>query len=99
MQNATIRNRMVPLSDRDDGLYVVEPEIASLIDRARTSIKLIEAAQARQGTAEAELADVVVPDDIAPLYAQARAALAACNASLGTALQFLIASTAAAPRA
>jgi len=97
MQNATVRDEVVPLDDRDEGFYMVVSDLVSLIDRVQASIKLLEAAQAQQGPADPELADVIVLDDVTPLYAQASAALDACNASLGAALQFLIESTASAP--
>ena len=99
MQNATAGDEAVPLDDRDEGFYMVVSDLVSLIDRVQASIKLIETAQAQQATADSERADVVVLDDVTPLYAQASAALDACNANLSTALQFLIESTAAAPRA
>jgi hypothetical protein len=96
MQNATAAD-MVPSDDRDDGFYIVVSDLVSLIDRVQASIKLIESAQARQSAAEAEFADVVVLDDVTPLYAKAGAALDACNASLNATLQFLIESTTPTP--
>jgi hypothetical protein len=98
MQNVTAGDEAVPLDDRDEGFYMVVSDLVSLIDHVQASIELIETAQAQQVTADTELADVVVPDDVTPLYAQASAALDACNASLSAALQFLIESTAATPR-
>ena len=97
MQNATAGDEVVPLDDRDEGFYMVVSDLVSLIDRVQASMKLIETAQAQQAPAATELADVVVLDDVTPLYAQASAALDACNASLGAALQFLIESTSATP--
>lgn len=99
MPNATAGHEAVPLDDRDEGFYMVVSDLVSLIDRVQASIKLIETAQAQHGTAETELGDVVVLDDVTPLYAEASAALDACNASLSAALQFLIESTATTPRA
>jgi hypothetical protein len=99
MLNVAAGDEMVPLDDRDGGFHMVVSDLVSLIDRVQASIKLIERAQAQQATAETELADVVVLDDVTPLYAQVSSALDACNASLGAALQFLIESTAAMPRA
>ena len=99
MQNALAGDEVVPLDDRDEGFYMVVSDLVSLIDRVKASIKLIEAAQAQQGPSDPELADVVVLDDVTPLYAQASAALDACNASLSAALQFLIESTPTAPHA
>ncbi len=97
MQNATAQE-VVPPNDRDEGFYAVVSDLVSLTDRVQASIKLLERVQAQQGAAEAELADLVVLDDVTPLYAKAGAALDACNASLSSALQFLIQSTTPAPR-
>ena len=96
MQNATAAD-VVPSDDRDDGFYIVVSDLVALIDRVQASITLIESAQARQGAAEAEFGDVVVLDDVTPLYLKAGAALDACNASLNATLQFLIESTAPTP--
>ncbi len=97
MQNATPED-VVPLGDRDDSFYMVASDLVSLIDRVQASIRLVETAQAHEATADAQPADVVVLDDVTPLYAHASAALDACNASLTAALQFLIESTARTPR-
>ena len=97
MQNATTED-VVPLDDRDESFYMVVSDLVSLIDRVQTSIKLVETAQAQPVDTDAELADLVVLDDVTPLYAHASAALDACNASLTAALQFLIESTATTPR-
>jgi len=99
MHNAIAGDEVVPLGKRDEGFYLVVSDLVSLIDRVQASIKLIETARTRQDTAEAELADIVVLDDVTPLYAQASVALAACNASLRATLQFLIEGTATAPQA
>ena len=93
MQNATAQDA-VPLNDRDEGFYMIVSDLVCLIDRVQASMKLVETTQAQQPAADAELADVLVLDDVTPLYAQASAALDACNASLTAALQFLIESTA-----
>jgi hypothetical protein len=99
MLNVTAGDEVVPPDDRDEGFYMVVSDLVSLIDRVQSSIKLIETAQAQQATALPELTDVIVLDDVTPLYARASAALDACNASLSAALQFLIESTATTPRA
>ena len=98
MQNAKAQD-VVPLDDRGEGFHVIVSDLASLIDRVQASMKLVETTRAEQPAADAELADVLVLDDVTPLYAQASAALDACNASLTAALQFLIQSTATTPRA
>ena len=99
MQIALAGDDMVPPEDGDAGFYAVMSDLVSLIDRVQLSIKLIEAAQAQQGTADPELADVIVLDDVTPLYAEAGAALDACNAGLTAALQFVIGNTATAQHA
>jgi hypothetical protein len=85
MQNAAAGD-VVPLDDRDEGFYMIVSELVSLIDRVQAGIARVETAQAQQATADAELADVVVLDDVTPFYVQASAVLGACNASLSTAL-------------
>jgi hypothetical protein len=100
MQTAIGRDELVPLDDRDEGFYLVVSDLVSLIDRVQTSVKLIETVQAthaQQAICDPELPDVIVLDDVTPLYAKAGAALDACNVSLSSALRFLIESTAPAP--
>jgi hypothetical protein len=67
--------------------------LVSLFDRVQASIQLIETAQAQEYGADGELGDVIVLDDVTPLYAKASAALDACNARLSAALQYLTEST------
>ena len=107
MPRAAAGDVAVPLADRDEGFYMVVSDLVSLIDRVQASIKLLEAAKALEAkgfeakTLEAdgdrEWTDIIVLDDVAPLYAQAGAALDACNANLGAALQFLMEGKAAVP--
>jgi hypothetical protein len=80
------------LSDgRNDSRRAIEADLVSLIERVQASIKLIEAAIAREPPIgnQQVAADVVVLDDVTPCYAEANAALNACEASLGTALHLL----------
>jgi hypothetical protein len=93
MQNVIAGNAAVPLDGRDEGFYIVASDLVSLIDRVQASIKLIETAESQQVASEMDFADVVVLDDVTPIYAKASAALYACNASLRAALQFMIEST------
>jgi hypothetical protein len=60
---------------------------------------LIEAAAARNRAGNQEFAEIVVLDDVGPLYTQPWAALDACNTSLSAALRFLIEIKSPAPRA
>jgi hypothetical protein len=93
LQNATVRDAQVPLDDRNEGFHFVVSDLVSLIDRVQASIQLIETAQAQEDGADGELGDIIVLDDVTPLYAKASAALDACNARLSAALQFLTEST------
>jgi hypothetical protein len=89
MQKAAVSD-VVPPEDQDEGYYMVVSDLVSLIDHVQASIKLLEAAKAEKTHGDPEWMDVVVLDDVTPLYAQAGVALDACNASLSAALQFLI---------
>ena len=91
MQNVLVGDQLVPPKHGNAGFCMVMSDLVSL--------KLIEAAQAQPDITDPELADVVVLDDITPLYAHAGAALDACNTSLSAVLQFLSESTARVPRA
>ena len=67
-------------------------DLVSLLGNVQASLKLIELAVASEtspGNHDAAL-NVIVLDDVTPRYAQASAALKACDASLGTTLHFLL---------
>lgn len=75
-----------------DSVGSVVSDLLSLIGHVQGSIELTETAIARDrlandGTVGGE---VVVLDDVTPCYAEANAALIACNVSLSTALQSLL---------
>ncbi|WP_407177959.1 hypothetical protein [Bradyrhizobium sp. STM 3562] len=89
MRNAKADDAAVPSEDRNDGFYLIVSDLVSLIDHVQASMKLIEAAKVQDCIGNQEFADVVVLDDVTPLYTQAEAALAACNTNLAAALQFL----------
>ena len=77
--------------ERNGGLGAIVSELIALVGHVRASIELIEAAIAREtSTDEQHTTHVVVLDDVTPQYVRASCALNACNASLGTALQFLL---------
>lgn len=78
--------------DRIDLHHVIVSDLMSLIESVRTGMELIESAIAREAPlGNQEIAtNVVVLDDVTPGYAKAAAALNACNASLGAALQALL---------
>jgi hypothetical protein len=65
-------------------------DLVSLMDHVQARLELIDAAMASQADSEPELADVVLLDDVTPLYGRARDALELCNVSLRAALQFLL---------
>ncbi len=99
MQSAKSGGAAVPSQVREDSFYLIVSDLVSLIDHVQASIKLIESAKAQGAAGDQEFADVVVLDDVTPLYAQASAALDACNLSLGAALQFLLDTEATMPQA
>ena len=76
----------------DNSFGSVVSDLLSLIGHVQASMALIEAAIARESPADngSDDEDVVVLDDITPRFAEAGAALIACNVSLSTALQSLL---------
>jgi hypothetical protein len=91
MQNAAGGGTSAPPCERHDGDHAIVSDLVSLIERVEASVKLIEAAIAREtcfGGQEAA-GNVVVLDDVTPRYVMANAALTSCQASLGAALCFL----------
>jgi hypothetical protein len=92
MQEAAGGGTSVETGGRDDNYRSIASDLASLIERVQASMKLIEAAIAREtsaGNADTA-ADIVVLDDVTPRYVKAGAALEACDAGLGVALHFLL---------
>jgi hypothetical protein len=92
MQKAMERGASFAISGRDDSFGPVVSDLISLIGHVQASIKLIEAAIAREASAgnQDNAVDIAVLDDVTPCYAKANAALIACNVSLSTALQSLL---------
>lgn len=90
MQNVEAGDAAVPSEDRNDSFYLIVSDLVSLIDHVQASIRLIETATAQDCVGNQEFAEIVVLDDVTPLYTQAGAALDACNTSLSAALRFLI---------
>ena len=80
-----------------DSHQLIAADLRALITRIESSMRLIDAAMMQAGGLEMGLApsdpagstDIFVLDDVTPRYAGARAALNACRASLGHALQCL----------
>src|ERR1700753_1394316 len=78
--------------DSQNGNYSsVVSDLVSLIEHMQASMKMLEGAIARElPLASQEVADnVIVLDDITPCYLKANAALRACKAGLGVALDSL----------
>ena len=99
MQNAA-DGTSVASEDRIDLHHVIVSDLMSLIESVRASMELIESAIAREAPLgnQETATNVVVLDDVTPGYAKAAAALNACNASLGAALQSLLDTEVTVPR-
>lgn len=92
MQNAAGDGIEMRPDDLDDAYRLVVSDLVSLLGHVQASLKLIESAVAGEtsrGHRDAA-ADIVVLDDVTPRYANASAALKACDASLGITLRFLL---------
>ena len=78
--------------DRNDAYHSVVTDLVSLIGHVQASLRLIEAAIAREKLlAEQDAAaNVIVLDDVTPRYMEASTALKACDAGLLVALRSLI---------
>jgi hypothetical protein len=89
MQNATLIAISAGLNDRNDNHGSIVSDLASLIRLIRHSRALIESAIVEDSalTDEGSATNLVVLDDVTPGYLEARAALKACEAALGAALQ------------
>ena len=78
-----------------DSRRLIEAELRSLIARIDISVRLIDAAMKPEDdepvpdSAIAGSTEIIVLDDVTPRYATASAALNACRAGLGHALQSL----------
>jgi hypothetical protein len=75
MQNAA--TAAVPSEDRNDNFYLIVSDLVPLIDHVQASIRLIETATAHDCAGNQEFAEIMMLDDVTPLYAQADAALGA----------------------
>lgn len=91
MQNAVGIGTVAPSCERRDGDQAIVSDLVSLIERVEASVRLIEAAIAKETCfGDQETAgNVVVLDDVTPRYVMANAALSRSQASLGAALCFL----------
>jgi hypothetical protein len=76
---------------RNHSLGAIVSDLISLVGHVQASIDLIEAAIARETSGSSPDADhLIVLDDITPRYVNASCALNGCNASLASALRFLL---------
>ncbi len=88
MQNFAATDLAVPAPS--DSRQLIAADLRSLIAQIESSMRLVEAAMAREDSSdEAGSIDVFVLDDVTPRFLTASAALSACKASLDLALQCL----------
>src|SRR6266550_541520 len=92
MQNAAGDGIVITPDDGNDAYRSVVSDLVSLTEHVQASLKRIESVIARETSPGRDDAasNIIVLDDITPCYAQASAALKACDAGLGIALHFLL---------
>ena len=93
MQKAAENNNASEAIDGIDAYQAIVSDLTCLIGQVQASLSRIEIAIACEtslASAEAANSDVIVLDDVTPRYAKAEAALKACDAGLGAALEFLL---------
>ena len=92
MANAAGGDLTVQSDPASDAYRSIVSDLTSLIGHVQASLRLIEAAIAREKLfAEQDAAaNVIVLDDVTPRYSEASAALKACDAGLLVALRRLI---------
>jgi hypothetical protein len=98
MQNSAADDIAARPGDGQDTYRSIVADLVSLIGHVQASLQLIETAIAREQTLGDHDASacIVVLDDVTPRYANASAALKACDAGLGAALELLLESKTAA---
>ncbi|MFQ3458311.1 hypothetical protein PMN64_34025 [Bradyrhizobium sp. UFLA01-814] len=91
MENAAADRVAVRLDEGNDPPGLIVTDLVALIGHVQASLRLIEAAIAREAVLAARQADAdtVVRDDVTPRYLTASTALKACDAGLGAALDRL----------
>ena len=91
MENAAADSVAVCLDEASDPYRLIVTDLVALIGHVQASLRLIEAAIAREAfLAEQDAAaNVFVLDDVTPRYAAASTALKACDTGLGMALDRL----------
>jgi hypothetical protein len=77
---------------QNDSYRSVVSDLVSLIEHVQASLRLIEQTMVRETSPGGQeyAANVVVLDDVSPRYVKAAAALKACDANLGIALDVLM---------
>ncbi|MDH2387145.1 hypothetical protein [Bradyrhizobium sp. CER78] len=91
MENAAADGVAVCLDEDNDPYSLIVTDLVALIGHVQASLRLIEAAIAREALlAEQDAAaDIFVLDDVTPRYTVASTTLKACDAGLGMALDRL----------
>ena len=91
MENAAADRVAVRLDEGNNPYGLIVTDLVALIGHVQASLRLIEAAIAREAVLAARQADAdtVVRDDVTPRYLTASTALKACDAGLGAALDRL----------
>ena len=92
MQNAAGDGIALEPDGQNDSYRSVVSDLVSLIKHVQQSLQLIEQTMARETSSggQENAANVIVLDDVSPRYVKAAAALKACDANLGIALQVLL---------
>jgi hypothetical protein len=89
--HASVQSDNRQSDNRNDCCSSIISNLGALVEQVRANMKLIElaiAGEASLGNQEAA-ASIVVLDDVTPRYVRPNAALNACNAGLGAALDLL----------
>ncbi|MGN8546396.1 hypothetical protein ACQPTN_16675 [Bradyrhizobium sp. 13971] len=91
MENAAADRVAVRLDEGNDPTGLIVTDLVALIGHVQASLRLIEAAIAREAVLAERQADtdIVVRDDVTPRGPTASTALKACDAGLGAALDRL----------
>jgi hypothetical protein len=90
MQNAADRTSFRS-DDRSDKHTAIISNLGYLAEQVAATMRLIESVIAREASADRPdmATNIVVLDDVTPRYVRANAALGACQAGLGVALQLM----------
>jgi len=92
MQNAADDGIAFGPDGQNDSYRSVVSDLVSLIEHVQASLRLIEQTMVPETSlgGQENAANVVVLDDVSPRYVKAAAALMACDANLGIALDSLL---------